>query len=514
MTFALAGPAMAETVQDALRATLDRLQANGNLPVVVSFYSQRDYQPAWTSGEQARTLVALVESLPGHGLDPADYPLEALRGASGESGGEPVRRAERDVLLTAALAKLTDQLGNGKVDPRELYPEWNFAPRPSLGERVGLLEALVRQGQIERIMAALVPHQPEYLELQSALARYRQVAQAGGWPTLAEGPSLKPAMRDSRVPALRARLAAEGDAVSPGGDPRLFDNKLKAAVVRFQDRHGLEPDGAVGRSTLAELNVPVAARIEQIRVNLERLRWVARDRLGDHLLVDIAGFGARLYLGGQRAWDSKVVVGRPYRETPAFRADMEYLVLNPSWVVPPTILKEDVLPKVAANPGYLAAKEMRVVDRAGQTVAPEAVDWGRTRSSGFPYRIVQTPGPANPLGQIKFMLPNPYAIYLHDTNSRRLFQRTVRAQSSGCVRLEKPLDLAVLLLDDPERWSMEALQAELATGRTRTVSVNRKVPVLVLYFTAEAGDGGEVRFRPDLYGRDAAVLARLERREN
>lgn len=511
MTLVWAGLAHADAVQDALRTRMASLHANGTLPVVASFYGQRDYHPAWRSSDQIRALLNLVEALPSHGLDPADYALPELRQAATESGGEPARRAERDVLFTTALARLTDQLASGKVDPRRLYPEWNFASPPSLGERVGLLEGLLRRDDMEQVVETLAPPQAEYRGLRTALARYRQLQEAGGWPALAEGPSLKPGMHDPRVAALRVRLEAEGEATSPGRDPALFDDGLKAAVARFQAGHGLEPDGAVGRRTLVELNAPVAERIAQIRVNLERLRWVVRDRVGDHLLVDIAGFNARLYLGTGLAWDSKVVVGRPYRKTPAFRAEMQYLVLNPRWVVPPTILREDVLPKVAEDPGYLAAHEMRVVDRAGEAVAPESIDWSRARGGDFPYRIMQVPGPRNPLGQLKFMLPNPYSIYLHDTDSPRLFQRTMRAQSSGCVRLEKPLELAVLLLDDAERWNPEALQAELATGRTRSVYVKRQVPVLVLYFTAEADASGAVRFRPDLYGRDAQVLAGLDR---
>jgi murein L,D-transpeptidase YcbB/YkuD len=511
MTLAWTGAAQADAVQEALRARIENLPGNGIVPVVASFYGQRDFRPGWTRREQARALVAVVETLPGHGLDTADYPLETLHLAAADTGGSPAQRADRDLLLTATLARLSAQLSHGKVDPRRLYPEWNFAATPALGEQVSILESLLQQEDLGRAVAALAPQQPEYQGLRAALAHYRRLEQAGGWGAVGEGPTLKPGMRDSRVTALRGRLQAEGEALAAGPDAQRFDPALQAAVIRFQARHGMDPDGTVGRRTLAELNVPVAARIAQIRVNLERLRWVARDRVGDHLLVDIAGFTARLYLDGHLAWDSKVVVGRPYRKTPAFRADLQYLVLNPRWVVPPTILREDVLPKAAADPGYLAAHDMRMVDEAGQVVAPEAVDWGRARAGRFPYRIVQVPGPDNPLGQIKFMLPNPYSIYLHDTPSRRLFKRSMRAESSGCVRLEKPQELAVLLLDDPERWSPEALQAELATGHTRSVSVKRQVPVLVLYFTAEAEAGGAVQLRPDLYGRDEAVLAALNR---
>lgn len=510
LALAWPGVGLADSAPDVLRARVAALGGEGGNPVVAQFYGQRQYRPAWDQRDRREALVALVRGLPGHGLPTADFPLETLGRAAVETGGGAEAVAEREVLFTAGLARLARYLALGKVDPRRLYPEWNFAPALGPEEAARQLEALLQAPALGPAVEGLAPSQPEYQGLRTALERYRQLAAGGGWSPVPSGPSLKLGMVDPRVAALRARLQAEGEAlaVAPGA-ATTYDAGLQTAVARFQARHGVEPDGAVGKRTLAELNVPAAGRVDQIRVNLERLRWVARDRVGDHLMVDIPGYAARLYLGGQRVWDSKVVVGRPFRKTPAFRADLAYLVLNPRWVVPPTILREDVLPKLASDPGYLAAHEMTVVDGAGHPVEAAAIDWQHYRGGGFPYQIVQVPGPENPLGQIKFMLPNPHAIYLHDTPSRRLFQRTERAQSSGCVRLEKPLDLAVLLLNDPARWSREALEAELATGTTRSVTVKRRVPTLVLYFTAEAD--GEVRFRPDLYGRDGAVLAGLDR---
>lgn len=512
MTLSLPGLAWGDSVEEALRQRVSRLGGDAASAGVARFYSARDFRPAWSNGDQAQALVGLVEALPGHGLDPSDFPLERLRESVPARALEGVVQAERDILLTTTLARLVRQISVGKVDPRRLYPEWNFALLPGAEEVAAQLDGLLQASALAPAVEGLEPPFPEYQGLRKALASYRELAQRGPWPVVPSGPSLKPGMEDPRVVALRTRLAAEGEAVVNGQkSSTFFDPTLAEAVARFQARHGLEPDGAVGAQTLAALNVPVLARVDQIRVNLERLRWVARDRVGDHLMVDVAGFTARLYLEGQKAWDSRVVVGRPVRKTPAFRADLTYLVLNPRWVVPPTILREDVLPKLAADPAYLAAHDMTVVDGAGQAVASEAIDWHHYRNGGFPHQIVQVPGPDNPLGQIKFMLPNPYAIYLHDTPSRRLFQRTDRAQSSGCVRLEKPLDLAVLLLDDPARWSLEGLKTELANNRTRTVSVKRRVPVLVLYFTAEADGAGTIGFRPDFYDRDGAVRAALNR---
>ncbi len=321
-------------------------------------------------------------------------------------------------------------------------------------------------------------------------------------------------MSGPRVLQLRERLIAGGDAFAwPFAPiwPEHFDTSLVAAVKSFQSRHGLPPDGVVGRQTQAELDVPVEERVEQLRVNLERLRWVAQDLHGDYLLVDVAGFSAQLYEDDSLAWSSRVVVGRPYRETPSFRSVLSAVVLNPSWTVPPTILRHDVLPKVAGNPARLAAMHMRVVDAKGHEVDPGKVDWTRFRTGApFPYQLVQPPGPRNPLGELKFLLPNPYAIYLHDTPDKNVFERPGRALSSGCIRIERPQELAVRLLDDDERWSPDALRGAIDAGGTLTVPLSREVPVMLLYFTARADQHGVVRFRPDLYGRDAEVLAALQ----
>ncbi|HTO51582.1 MAG TPA: L,D-transpeptidase family protein, partial [Burkholderiales bacterium] len=314
-------------------------------------------------------------------------------------------------------------------------------------------------------------------------------------------------MRDPRVAALRARLIASGDIERGASEPAQFDEGLETAVRRFQSRHGLETDGIVGRRTLAALNVGVPRRIEQLRVNLERVRWVAQDLAGDYLIVDIAGFSARLVLDGRPVWSSRVVVGRPYRRTPVFRATLEQVVLNPTWTVPPTILREDLLPKLARDPDYLARHRMQVVDASGRPVKVSEIVWDRP--GGFPYQIVEAPGDDNPLGQLKFDLPNPHAVYLHDTPAGQLFEKTQRAFSSGCIRLEKAFELAVLLLDDPQRWSADALRTAIASGQTRSVRVNHRVPVVLLYFTAEVDEDGTVRFHPDFYDRDPRVLAAL-----
>ena len=517
------GTASAMPLDEALRGRVAQLRSGFEVGVAGStiaagdliprFYEGRGFRAAWTMPKRRTELLAAVERSSSHGLDPNDYHRNALR--SIQAGpATSANIADRDLLFTDALIRLVLHLRAGKLDPHEFHADWNF-PRPVADgdAAASALEDLLAAPSLVEAVEAYAPQLDEYRHLRDALAAYRAIEASGGWPPVPDGPTLRPGERDARIALLRIRLLASGDAAdAKPADPEFYDDALARAVSRFQVRHSLEPDALVGRRTRAALNVDVGRRIDQIRANLERLRWVAQDIRGSYLLVDIAGFNARLYLDDSLVWSSKVVVGQPYRETPAFRAEMQYLVLNPNWIVPPTILHEDLIDMIAADPDYLVRRGMQVLDDAGREVDVASIDWLSYRDGGFPYRILQLPGPENPLGQVKFMLPNPHAVYLHDTPTKALFERTERAFSSGCIRLERPRELAALLLDDPERWNAEAVEAAIAAGETKTLTVRRKVPVLVLYHTAGADEDGTVHFHPDLYGRDPAVVAALARR--
>ena len=508
----LALPARADVPDGALRARVERLRADRDVRVdgdniaapalIAAFYERRDFRPAWTPARE-KELVALVEASRADGLEPSDYHLDALR-----SGGKDA--ADRELLYTDSLIRLAYSLYFGKLDPRRFDPQWNFARTLDGIDPPRALEAMIDARSLGKALYAYAPRMPEYRALRSALARYRALRAAGGWQPLPPGQTLRPGSRASQVAALRARLALSGNRSSTAAlEPDLFDAALEQAVIRFQRRHGLNPDGLVGRRTRAVLDNGVQARIDQIRVNLERLRWVAQDLKGDYLLVDIAGFRARLVLGGRTVWSSRVVVGRPYRSTPVFRAAMKYIVLNPTWNVPPTILAEDIVPKVAQDPEFLSRHHMRVLGLDGHQVDPAAVDWKQYLGGALPYQIVQAPGDDNPLGRLKFIFPNDHDVYLHDTPAHSLFQKSARAFSSGCIRVEHPLALALALLDDPARWTEQTLREAIASGETRSVFVKRQVPVMLLYWTA-ADEDGAVAFHPDLYGRDAAVLKGLD----
>lgn len=395
-------------------------------------------QPAWDDAGRVAQLVAAVEAVRAHGLDPADFDRVWLRAQSGVDARAltPDQRALRSQRLERIVAELVRQLQGGRVDPRTLHPHWNFTAAPDDSAYQRLLDAVLAAPDLAAAVAAQAPDHPDYLALQR----------------------------------------------------------------EFEHQRALVALGEAG-----------PARRDTLRVNLERLRWVARDLRADHLRVDIASQRATLWLDGAPVWRARVVVGRSTRKTPQLRDAVQALVFNPHWVVPPTILRQDVLPAVVRDPCYLDRHRLHVVDARGNPVDPTALDWRQLRQGSFPYRIVQEAGQEGALGQIKFVLSNPYSIYLHDTNSPALFQRATRTFSSGCVRVEKPRELALWLLADPATWNEATLAAALDSGQTRTVAVQRALPVLLLYRTATVDEAGAVVWHKDIYAYDAAILAALER---
>ena len=525
---ATVGPATAATpgadeIRDAIRQRVEhlrqaqRLEINGARIAAVRFvpalYGQREFRPLWTDAGHIDALFGEIVRSKEHGLDPDDFhdrELQQMRQRLG--GGGAVKAgdfADFDILLTDSLARLGYQLFWGKVDPEQLDASWNFQ-RPLLDtDPVALVERSFEAGQVGALLRSLELDHPVYQRLKAGLAGYRALQDSGGWLDLPEGPALKPGMRESRVSALRRRLEAEGMATgSPPSDPQVYDPALTAAVESFQARYGLEQDAVVGKQTLAELNVPIEARIEQIRVNLERARWILRNLGGDFVVVNIAGFRTYLVRGGEVVWQARSIVGRPYRKTPVFRDQISYLEINPTWTVPPGILRKDILPKARKDPSYLRRQNFRVVDGNGRSVDPASLDWANLSARGFPYQIVQQPGPENALGLVKFMFPNKYLVYLHDTPSRALFERSERTFSSGCIRVETPFDLAERLLAGDPGWNRERIDALVASGKTQRVNLPAPLPVLLLYWTVET-DGDVIRFRRDIYERDGSILKAL-----
>ncbi len=455
-----------------------------------AFYEHRQFRPAWTPAA-LDSLIDAVRTSALDGLEPGDYHLAALlrgRGALTAPTTTDATRAAIDLIATDALIRLGYHARFGKVDQQRLFANWNFTGPLADADPLALMDDAIASSRVVEAIQRLLPQHPVYRALVAALARYRAIGVAGGWPSIASGPTVKPGARDARMPALRRRLMTEGDAPEGPADPSLvLDPALAAAVARFQARHGLVADGAVGAATIRALNVPVSARVDQLRISLDRARALMHDLPRRFVLVNVAGFTVYVVDGDWPIWESRVVVGKPFTETPIFRADMTYVVLNPTWTVPPGIMRSEILPGLRRNPDYLAEKGLEWQDGD----------------------IVQPAGPKNALGRIKLMFPNPHSVYLHDTPARALFAQTTRTFSHGCIRVQKPLELAALALDDPA-WSVDRLEEAIATGRTLTVTLGHRLPVLVLYWTAAVGESGAVYLFDDPYKRDKTALAALD----
>ena len=463
--------AVANPLAEAIRERIDHLRYEKQQDVrgarvivdelVAKYYEAQQFQPAWQDSARLDELVASIEDLRNDGLDPNDYHLEALKSyrldVRMKSPLTLQDRADLELLATDAFMLGLYHVFVGKVDPVKLSSQWNFSQRPipSFEEALQRFSARLAAGEIRAAFDSARPSHAWYQRGRERLQDYRAIAATGGWPSIPDGPTMKPGMSDSRVPVLRKRLEVTRDLLpAPGtttaADPNLYDATLEQAVKTFQQRHGLTADGAIGPGTRAAMNVPVEQRIDQIRVNLERARWTLHEMKGEFVLVDVAGFYVSYFRNDEPIWTSRVVVGKDQRETPIFRSKITYVVFNPTWTIPPGILVKDKLPVLRRNPGALKAMNIRVLDGSGREVNPYSVNWNQYGPSRLPpYQFVQDPGPNNALGLVKIMFPNPYLVYLHDSPAKSLYEQDQRTFSSGCIRVQKPFELAELVLNDP-----------------------------------------------------------------
>ena len=477
--------------------------------VVLDFYAHRNFRAAWANDNDVAQLVSSLNATQADGLNPADFHIDELlrsRPSMLAEQATPEQLAAFDIAATHTFLTALLQLRRGKVDPSRLDIHWNFDPAGvDPREDMNHFFTALDSHDVAKAFAEAPPQEAVYVGLRQALAQLRKVREAGGWPKVADGHSLKPGMDEPAVAQLRSRLVAGGFLEPRFAHGTKYDGAVTAAVKKYQTEQYLGADGMAGATTLGALNVSVDTRIDQVRVNMERARWLLYKLQGTFVIVDIAGYKVAMYRDGQPIWRSRVQVGKPYRNTPIFQAEITYITFNPTWTVPPTILKEDVLPKILKNPGYLDANRIKVIDRAGAMVDPSTVDW--TRPNGFSLR--QDAGPDSSLGQVVIRFPNDYAIYLHDTPHRELFAKTVRATSSGCIRVENPLQLVELLFNDPVRWNSAGIQKQLSNGRTENIRLPVKVPVLLAYWTVDLNSDGRVTFKPDVYDYDSTVLRSL-----
>jgi murein L,D-transpeptidase YcbB/YkuD len=487
-----------DTAKSLIAADLAQLRSRGNLVVagericadrsVSTFYARRGNQPAWNTASTESLLRAIRRSAE-DGFDPRDYHLTAIETLT---GNDPQTIATRDLLASDAFLLLSLHLTKGRVNPQSLIREWCIASRHI--DTAATLQAAIDAQDIEGMVDQLAPRHAGYDRLRAALQVYRDIERSGGWPLLSAGPPLRLGDRGVRVVELRRRLVREPIGIEPLAFPAIdtsrdvFEREVDATVRHFQGHHALTADGVVGRATWRALNVPTGERAEQIALNMERWRWMP-ERLGDsYVLVNIAAFRLELFENGRSILSMKTVVGKNFRETPFFPAEIREIVLNPSWYVPERIADEELWPKQRRDRSYFRREHIEVL-RSGA--------------------LRQSPGPWNPLGRIKFNMPNPFSVYLHDTPAKSLFSLESRAFSHGCIRIERPVDLALYLLRNQPDWNPTSLNAAIGTENEHVIRLARPEPVYVLYWTAWAADDGHVEFHRDVYSRDGQLAKAL-----
>ena len=491
------------------------------------FYAKRGFLPVWLNlngpTDRARIVRDVLLEADKEGLDPTEYHGPAL---------QYLWRAKRDrskarleLLLTDALLRYGLEVSAGYRNPRAADIDWYVKPK-----RINIIKRLERvltSSDVGLVLRNFSPPHPAYDKLKEKLAHYRQLAEKGPWQKVAYAPQLQLGMSHSVIPSIRKRLQQEmylqagpmgvthgdisrsaEDDVSNNKTSDYFDAELDEAVRKFQLYYGHKVDGVVGYFTRQSLNVGVEAQIARIKQNMERWRWMPRDLGRRYIMVNMAGYELNLIDDGASVMEMPVIIGKTFRATPAFMDNLEYVELNPTWKVPPRIAKEKFLPKLRQDPEFLRINNLKVFDswrKNAKEVDPETIDWWEVSDKRFPYKLEQTPGAHNSMGRIKFMFPNRFRVYLHDTPDRTLFDRHVRTFSSGCIRLAEPYKLANKVLSWGDEQTSFDVKRQILTGETLQIGLKKKLPVYLMYWTAWVDKEGQIHFRNDIYQRNERI---------
>lgn len=498
--------------------------------VVFRFYGERNFSPAWIADKKlleiAYEMRYELEQSKFDGLNPDDYHLSLIN-----SYFERIESAQKtagvlnnndlaaiDVLLTDAFVMLSSHLYQGKVDPESLKTTWNIQrnnPELKIDSR---LERALLEGSIRKNLEELYPSFIIYKKMRDGLRRVFEDQERfekdaiASWKSLKTDKSIKPEESNNIIPEIRKRLIFWGF-INPyqPEDEKHYDSTMQEGVKILQKRHGMEPDGVIGQGTIYASNQTPKDLIATSSVNLERLRWLP-DSIKDLelILVNVANFQLDYILKRDTLLSSRVIVGKSYHSTPQFSAPMSYIVFSPTWTIPSSITRNEIIPAIKKDHQYLAKKNMKLLTSSGTSVDPATVDWSKVSPRNFPYIVRQEPGEQNSLGLVKFMFPNKYSVYIHDTPSRSLFAREDRALSHGCIRIQKPFELAKLLLQFDSRWTDEKIHAAMRQSREQTVILDRKIPVVILYLTYWTNTNGDSFYRRDIYGRDLEIYKSLK----
>jgi murein L,D-transpeptidase YcbB/YkuD len=475
------------------------------------FFAQRLYKPFWTEAGTRREpeLVAALAGADAQALPVHRYDPDGLAALFETRSAAP---AALEVAASRAFLAFGHDVSGGIVRPSAVAPE--YVDRTPVRPTPEALMARLAAEPVAEVLRALEPKGPDYARLKTEKARLGQLARTASWgPEVAEGPTLHPGDSDPRVAQLRGRLARLGylEPTAEVASP-VFDDALVSAIETFQRDYGLNDDGVVGALTLDAVNAPAETRLAQVAVNLERMRWMPEDLGARFLSVNIPDFTVRLIENGRETWSSRVVVGKTaVTETPEFDGLVRTVVINPTWHIPDSIAIRDYLPKLQRNPMVLKNAGIDLMTRSGTVINPKLVDFTQYTPENFPFRIKQRPSDDNALGQVKFLFPNHFSVYMHDTPHRELFARDVRAFSNGCIRVQKPVELAHILLTGQVPDPAAAYDAWRAAGKEKGVTLDHPMPVHIVYRTVFFDDAGAVHFRPVVYGRDATVFAMMQK---
>ncbi len=532
----LAPPCRAETTTNALTAEISKQLACFRLDLMglekqklavssknfclTAIYHQKDAHPYWVTPERPEEKASIVfdflKKAESEGLDPANYEVDRI--ASLFSARDIKSLAELEILLTFNLVKYIHDVRHGMLKTRYADPDLfaeagdiNFKPRTTM-------ETMMAAPDLAEYLESLPPAHRHYTGLKKALKAYRSIKQNGGWPIIPKGPTTQPGDYDERLPDIIRRLGVTGDLNPTMARLPLtkeYIRLLKSAIVKFQVRHGLDPDGIIGTKTLAELNVPVSDRIKQIIINMTRWRWQEHDLGKRYVLINIANFDLKAYEAGMETFSFPVITGETQTQTPIFSDHIKTVVINPYWTIPKSIARNEELQKLRKNPACLENRYIRLFsdwsDNATE-IDPTTVDWHAvTWARMGQYRLRQDPGPWNALGRIKFIFPNKYKVYLHDTPSQSLFSRHKRNFSHGCIRVSDPLRLAVFALSPQkgDKWTPETIKNAIQEQERIGIGLREKLPIHITYQSAWIDKSGIVCFNYDVYGRDEKLLRAL-----
>ena len=470
--------------------------------LVKEFYEQRNYTQAWSRSIDISIFISSLLCASDEGLTTDDYHYKKLLTLFAQSNKKIDDITRLEILLTDAFMHYGMHLAYGKVDPSKIYDGiWEVYPH--LDSLTQILTKALNERSIIKAIEELKPQHKGYKQLQRELLKYKSINIKNRLPEIKLGSSIEPTMTDPRIFLIRERLRiTENINITNTIDSCTYDSLLFNEIKKFQAKHGLVSDGIIGRQTLDALNTPIEKYIQKIIINMERYRWLPRNFSQCYLSINIPDFFAQVMTAETIALKMKIIIGKPDRKTPVLHSEIHYLIINPTWTVPPTILKEDALPAIKRNINYLKKNNLKVINRKGEEINPTTIPWEKYSGRNFPYQLVQEPGPSNSLGLIKFQFPNNHRVFLHDTNASGLFSSSYRALSSGCIRVEHPFMLASYILKET-KWSVEKLNKMIDSGKTQTITLPQPMPLHIFYFTTFINEQNEIQFRNDIYGWDS-----------